>query len=133
MNSPILTNPDNNLPHKQRLGRCYELTGNIALHNSGVELVHGTIQGCGAPRIAHAWVVLPDGSIWEPVTNQVWKKSVFYEFFSAVVRKRYDRQTFLRLAVRHEHWGPWDGPEAVGPSRSHCNGMMVPPASTAAS
>jgi len=117
MNPPIpfdLINPHADVPHKQRLGRCYELAGELALQNSKTELIHGSIQGFGAPRLAHAWVVLPDESIWEPTTNKVWEKSIFYGFFNAIVRKRYDQQAFLRMLVRHEHWGPWDKPDATG-------------------
>ena len=101
-------NPDASIPHKDRLGRCYELTGNLALHNPEVVLIHGSIQGMGAPRIGHAWVVLPDGQVWEPVTNEVWKSSVFDGFFCPQVAKKYDNQALLRKVVRHEHWGPWD-------------------------
>ncbi len=107
-NSPTLINPDANIPHKARLGRCYELTGKIALHNPHVDVIHGSIQGMGAPRIRHAWVALPDGSIWEPVTNKVWSKKGFYDFFSAIDIKRYPNSAYLKLVVEHEHWGAWN-------------------------
>jgi hypothetical protein len=126
MTSSTLINPDGNVPHKKRLGRCYELAGNLALHNPETQLIHGSIQGFGAPRIPHAWVVLPDGSIWEPATNKVWEKPIFYGFFNAIVRKRYDQQTFMRMMVRHEHWGPWDNPEAVEQPHSLADGCLVP-------
>lgn len=103
-----LTNPDASIPHKLRLGRCYELTGKIALHNPLVEIVHGSIQGMGALRIGHAWAVLPCGSIWEPVTNKVWSKQGFYDFFSAIDIKHYSNSAFLKLVVEHENWGAWD-------------------------
>lgn len=102
-----LINPHDHLPYKQRLGRCYELAGEIALHNSTVELVHGSIQGFGAPRIGHAWVVLGDESVWEPATNRVWGPAAFQAFYNAKVEKRYDQRAFLELMVTHEHWGPW--------------------------
>jgi hypothetical protein len=77
MHRTPLINPTADLSHRQRLGRCYELSGTIALHNPHVMLVHGSIQGFNFPRIAHAWVELPDGSVWEPVTNKVWHRPIF--------------------------------------------------------
>ena len=103
-----LINPDASVPHKERLGCCYELAGSLAQHNPEVVLVHGSIQGMGAPRIGHAWAVLPDGSVWEPATNQMWKSSVFEAFFRPRVDKKYENQAMLRKIVRHEHWGPWE-------------------------
>jgi hypothetical protein len=96
MQSIPLVNPTTNLSHRQRLGRCYELSGLIALHNPHVTLVHGSIQGFNYPRIAHAWVELPDGSVWEPVTNKVWHHSIFDGFYRAEVTVRYRGPCFSR-------------------------------------
>jgi len=104
---PSLINPDASIPHKERLGRCYELAGNLAHHNPDVFLVHGTIQGLRFPRMGHAWVILPDGQVWEPTSNQVWKRDIFQGFFRPQVNKKYDYQAMLRECIRHEHWGPW--------------------------
>ena len=62
-----LINPNENETMKARLGRCYELSGMLVLHNPGpgITLVHGSIQGMGKPRIEHAWVELADGSVWD--------------------------------------------------------------------
>lgn len=79
MNAETLTNPTDHLPFKKRLGRCYELPGQIVLHNPDTSLVHGSIQGLGNPRLAHAWVDLPDDSVWEPATNQVWSRYILEE------------------------------------------------------
>jgi|GEM_PF-2928502 len=107
MQSTPLINPTADLTHRQRLGRCYELSGLIALHNPHVTLVHGSIQGFNFPRIAHAWVELPDGSVWEPVTNKVWHHSIFDGFYRPQVTIKYDHQAICRLCARYEHWGPW--------------------------
>jgi hypothetical protein len=108
MQSTPLINPTADLTHRQRLGRCYELSGLIALHNPHVTLVHGSIQGFNFPRIAHAWVELPDGSVWEPVTNKVWHHSIFDGFYRPQVTIKYDHQAICRLCARYEHWGPWN-------------------------
>lgn len=110
MNSQTLINPDASIPHERRVGRCYELTGRIALRNPHLEVVHGTIQGMEARRIKHAWAVLPDESVWEPATNTIWPKQAFYSVFNAIDLKRYANSAFRSLAVRHGNWGDWDVP-----------------------
>ena len=61
---------------EDRLRRCYELAGKGILHApEGSTLVHGTIEGFGNPRIGHAWVELPDGSVWEPISRVVYPKT----------------------------------------------------------
>ncbi len=108
MNAETLTNPTDHLPFKERLGRCYELSGLMVLHNPDTSLVHGSIQGMGNPRIAHAWVDLPDGSVWEPATNKVWTRYTFEAFFRAEVTRKYENRSALEHFVRHETYGPWE-------------------------
>lgn len=108
MQDTPFVNPTADLPHPQRLGRCYELSGLVALHNPDFTLVHGSIQGLKFPRIAHAWVELPDGSVWEPVSNKVWNRSIFDGFYRAQVTVKYDHRSMCERCARHEHWGPWE-------------------------
>ncbi|HVZ65088.1 MAG TPA: hypothetical protein VG936_11000 [Lacunisphaera sp.] len=107
MNAEALTNPTDHLTHKERLGRCYELSGLIVLYNPDTSLAHGSIQGLGNPRIAHAWVDLPDGSVWEPATNKVWSRTGFEAFFNPRVSQKYDNRRALEHFAQHETWGPW--------------------------
>jgi len=107
MNAPSFINPDKNIPHKQRLGRCYELAGNFAFNNPSVVLVHGSIQGPGAPRIPHAWVSYREELFWEPTLNKFWDKATFYAFHNAIAYRRYDHESLVRLMVSSENWGPW--------------------------
>ena len=37
----------------------------------GATLIHGSIQGFEYPRINHAWVILANCTVFEPITNQV--------------------------------------------------------------
>lgn len=94
---------------EQRLGRCYELAGRYASKHDGSILVHGSIQGMGNPRIKHAWVVLPNGDVYDAVLDQKIDSRVHEAFFGAVEDTRYTREQVLKRALKHGHWGPWDG------------------------
>lgn len=88
-----------------RLGRCYELSYKATA--PGTTLVHGSIQGFDFPRIDHAWVVLADGTVWEPASNEVWDAGVFRSFFRAVVGTEYTFADALHNALESGHYGPW--------------------------
>lgn len=91
----------------RRLGRCYELAGKYAAFNVDGTLVHGSIEGMGNPRIGHAWVELKDGTVWEPITDQIWDARVFQAFFNPKVEKRYSSKETNVITMNHKHWGPW--------------------------
>lgn len=94
---------------RARLGRCYELAGRAAAFAElDVTLVHGTIEGFGNPRIGHAWLVLPGGDVWEPVSDEVWDAVVFDAVFDPGVVSEYGSGEVRVLMVRFGHWGPWD-------------------------
>ena len=94
---------------RQRLGRCYMLAGRFVSYDApaGTRLVHGTIQGRGHPRTGHAWAILPDGRVWEPITMQVYRPGAFKAIYSAQPVGTYDQQTVLQESLRTGHWGPW--------------------------
>lgn len=105
------------------LGRCYELSGRRVAFGpddsmiSGYRnatLVHGTIQGFNNPAIGHAWVEEPDGSVWEPATDTVYPADAFKALFKPVVHHRYSTREARMMMLEHEHYGPWEGPNAVG-------------------
>lgn len=93
---------------EERLGRCYELAGRYASQNPNSELVHGTIQGAGNPPLDHAWVNLPTGDVYEPISDQEWDKVAFDAFFNPVEKVTYDHMNTLDKMIDTEHWGPWD-------------------------
>jgi hypothetical protein len=105
---PESVNPDVTKPFKDRLGLYYELAGRYASHNSDVTLVHGSIQGMGKPRLDHAWVILEDGSIWEPIFNETFDADVYRMLVNPMVDRTYsNEQTCIHL-LKHKHWGPWE-------------------------
>jgi hypothetical protein len=105
--SPTL-NSSPEKPSNPRLGRCYELAGEFALMgDEGVILVHGSIQGFGNPRLKHAWVELPNGSVWEPASNKEWDRQVFDRVFNPQADNKYDQLSVAKYCTQHEHWGPW--------------------------
>lgn len=93
-----------------RLGRCYEIAGRFASHHDGVTLVHGSIQGFNNPRIDHAWVELPDGSVWEPASGHEWDRTVFDGIFRPQEKMRFNHMDTLVNSLKAGHWGPWDSP-----------------------
>lgn len=92
----------------ERSGECYHLAGLFAIANDDAHLVHGSIQGYGHPRMAHAWIVLPGGAVWEPFTGGLFAN--WNEFASAEVHSTYSFAETRGNVLEHEHWGPWATP-----------------------
>lgn len=95
----------------QRIGRCYELAGHAVLSRSvpeGTMLVHGSWHGPYATRrIGHAWLVLPDGNIWEPITMEVFTPDDFFAWTNAIAEVEYDWTEAAYNAVEFESYGRW--------------------------
>lgn len=95
---------------RARLGRCYELSGRHVMNAcDGSRLVHGTIQGAGHPRIGHAWVEKPDGTVYDPVLDAEFPAEIHALVFSARVDAVYDLEGVAVQSLRSGHWGPWAG------------------------
>lgn len=75
-------------------------------HQSAV-LVHGSIAALGARRIAHAWVMLGNGSVWEPVTNAIYESADFLAMFSPKAEARYTFIEAARAMLLSNNFGPW--------------------------
>lgn len=106
----------------ERAGRCYELTAYALLFGSaplGTVLVHGTVQGNG-PRIGHAWLELPDGSVWEPMYHLIYLN--WTEYASAVEERRYTSTEARRLIMSSGHWGCWH--DTAGVTRDYETGAL---------
>ena len=107
---------------RERLTRCYELASlgmvpweGMAEHleSEGLptpdRLVHGSWHGPEAPkRIKHAWVMLDDGRVWEPITSLIYDRDKFYSYTRAQDDRLYSRAGALRRMNESQHHGPWD-------------------------
>ena len=92
---------------KERLGWCYKLAGERLWDLKTDRLVHGSIQGMGHPRIDHAWIVQKDGTVWEPVLDQVFDPQVFALAFHAEEHQSYSVQVAAEMMIETGTWGPW--------------------------
>lgn len=92
-----------------RLGHCYQLAGQRIMNERDGVLVHGTIQGPlpWHEPIGHAWVLLPFGQVWEPITDAVYTTAEFQELFRPVMIAEYYRGRAMKLMLKTRTFGPW--------------------------
>lgn len=93
-------------PLASRLGDCYMNAGQILITEEAT-LVHGIIR---APEgdVAHAWVELDDGYIYEPTSDAVYHPDDFEALHDPVVLATYESTDAMAIMMREEHWGPYD-------------------------
>jgi hypothetical protein len=111
-------------PFDGRLGHCYRLAASAFIHSHDdrpagypepITLVHGSWHGPGAPdRIDHAWVLLDDGRVWEPITACIFDRERFYSYTRAEDTMHYQGVVALMNMLQHEHFGPWDDEPVSG-------------------
>lgn len=99
--------PGADAPFEERKGYCYVLAMRYTYEHPIRALIHGTIHGPHMPRIDHAWVELPDGSVWEPITNSTFDQQDFRILFGAREERRYNDTEAARAMLRSNHFGPW--------------------------
>ena len=100
---------------KDRLGRCYELSGSYVMNHPESILVHGKIYN---PRqkeglysqIDHSWVEEGD-EVYDPVMNLKLSKDAYYRLFNAEVYHIYTHDDVIHLCIKVRHWGPWSKEE----------------------
>jgi hypothetical protein len=102
-----------------RKGRCYELAALAVMLNqvSGARLVHGSIHNefhSTIGRIGHAWVLLPDGRVWEPIFGNVYEAESWRNWSDFRIERVYPRHRAMRLMSKTEHYGPWSKTERKG-------------------
>lgn len=108
-----MANDELSVGYHFRRGRCYELAGYALVFASAPEgaiLVHGTIDGHepgGVGRLGHAWLELPDGTIWEPIFGDLWRADDWTAYADARVERRYTLKQAQRKIVQTEHYGRW--------------------------
>jgi len=105
---------------RERLTHCYELAAwaftdwpdkaeqieYLGLPTP-VTLVHGMWQGPEPVAIGHAWVVLSDGAIWEPISMTLCDPETFYEYTRGVNVETYSETAVAINMVLSGHFGPW--------------------------
>lgn len=107
-----------------RLGDCYNLAfqafvswSEPAFHldwagvwPEPVTLVHGSWHHRDEPRrINHAWVLLADGRVWEPITMTLCDRDLFDLYTRAEYTHQYSATEVFLQAVIHGTVGPWEG------------------------
>jgi len=104
---------------RNRVGRCYELSGAAALDHHDWALVHGTVRGRDGGPIGHAWIER-DGWIYDATTDEAMHVDLFHRKFAAVEQGRWVGEGVAAMVRRHGHWGPWlDENEAPAPGHRH--------------
>lgn len=99
--------PDDDAPFERRLGYCYVLANRFMWNHPDAILVHGSIAAFGMPRLAHAWVMSADGSVWEPITNALYESGDFLAMFNPKAEARYTANEAARAALLSNNHGPW--------------------------
>lgn len=112
-----------------RVGRCYELAGKFLMDRflsagpfgddssvEGYRLVHGSVITLAygvdpdtfqPRRIGHAWVLGPDGRVWEPIRDEWIDKARWYGIVQADEEATYDWDSTRRHMLDTGVFGPW--------------------------
>lgn len=96
----------------ERSGRCFELACWAVVAGWAPEssrLIHGSIHGRDDDmiRIAHAWVVLPGGLIWEPTNALIHDAGEFMTTARAWDEVSYTPKQAGQAVLRQDNFGPW--------------------------
>jgi len=99
------------------VGTCFPDAWRYVMHNAEKQpvLVHGTaisIASGTKKRIQHAWVELPDGTVWEPYSGSIFPIEEYYGLVEAIPEDRYtvDEAASMLSAGKH---GPWTAEERM--------------------
>lgn len=99
-----------------RLHRCFELSAyalTLGTAPADAILVHGTWQHVvyADDRIAHAWLELLDGRIWEPIRAKMYDRHYWDTVMRPIEERRYTRSETHNAIMFHRHWGRWHDSE----------------------
>lgn len=104
-----------------KLGTCYETAFQALFDGQHDEwtLVHGRPTLTCEPFIeyGHAWLEDPDETaVYDSETKSYWPIAIYYKYGKIDPRKshRYTKEQATKWAIQVNHYGPWEGPEAVG-------------------
>jgi hypothetical protein len=96
---------------KLRVGRCYEISGQLVLDNPAWGLIHTSIF-TGTDRIGHAYL-LQDGVIYDPVNDLFYNEEKLNKILLPENTRVYTSIQAAKLMSKYGHWGTWD--EESGP------------------
>jgi hypothetical protein len=70
---------------RKRKGRCYyELAFKVTLDEpdaDGFTLVHGRVRGTAGGSTGHAWIILDDGRVYDPVLDRYFDPAVYADTY----------------------------------------------------
>jgi hypothetical protein len=55
----------------------------------------------------HAWIILDDGRIYDPVLNAYMQQSQFESRYRAELKRSYSKSEVVSLCLVNRHCGPW--------------------------
>ena len=92
-------------PHN--IHQCYKKAWEYAVDHEveGMRVVHGTYGG--GLNIDHAWVELPEGVLFDGVTQRFYQREGYYSISKAIKEVEYDVITLCRLLGDEGHFGPF--------------------------
>ncbi len=94
-------------------GTCYHDAWQYVMRHAEAQpvLVHGTAVGFSG-RVGHAWVELPDGTVWDPAGQAIFAIERYYQLVNPIVEDRYtvdEAATMLNVGWH----GPWTAEERM--------------------
>jgi len=100
-------------PSAAPTGTCYPDAWRYVMRHTEAQpvLVHGTVVGLSG-RLGHAWVELPDGTLWDPASQVIFAIERYYELVDPIVEDRYtvdEAATMLNVGWH----GPWTAEERM--------------------
>lgn len=92
-------------------GTCYPDAWRYVMRHPEAVLVHGSTMTLSG-RLGHAWVELPDGTIWEPSSQAILTADRFNALVDPIVEERYTMDEAAHMLSVGKH-GPWDTEERM--------------------
>jgi hypothetical protein len=108
-------NDEPSVDFEDRRHRCYELAAyaiafgdaprnSMLVHGSIFNHEHSTEHG----RISHAWVAMPGGWVWEPITCLLYRSGEWSGFASPIAEYVYTRRAAQLRIMATMSYGPWE-------------------------
>jgi len=71
--------------------------------------VHGQCNGPNGSRAGHAWILAPDGRVYDPVLDRWFTEAAYRDFVAAVPERQYtlEQAAAALLLLAADHYGPW--------------------------
>jgi hypothetical protein len=105
--------------HLPETGNCYQITLeliSVIENETSYKLVYGRPVLSVPPycQFGHAWLETDDGMVLDLAQGFTGPKDVYYALgqIDPALNIYYTRKEARALAVKHKHYGPWEGPDA---------------------